>query len=46
MAIELKPCQFCGKQFHGTSRAMYCSNNCKQKAFQRKLKEVKGKLNE
>lgn len=41
MAIQLKPCQVCDKEFYGTIRAMYCSNNCKQKAFQRKIKDAK-----
>lgn len=36
MTIESKYCSTCYKSFHGTSRAIYCSNSCKQKAFKTK----------
>ena len=33
MAIEKVKCKQCGKKFHGTKRAVFCSSKCKQKEY-------------
>lgn len=40
MAISQKKCVVCGNEFYGQKNAMYCSVNCKQKAYRDRNKPV------
>lgn len=40
MAISQKKCVVCGTEFYGQKNAMYCSVNCKQKAYRNRNKPI------
>lgn len=37
---EDKPCEYCGKTFHGLKVSRYCGESCKQKAKYRRHKKI------
>lgn len=41
MAITLKECKYCGKEFYGTKKAVFCSSNCRVYNHNKKKKEAK-----
>lgn len=44
MAVTKKKCLMCGKMYHGTAKAVYCGNTCRQAAFREKKRVEKREL--
>lgn len=44
MAITKKKCLMCGKNYHGTAKAIYCGNTCRQAAFREKKRVEKREM--